>query len=160
MPPTRKRFRDATEHRPPLLCERDCGFEELFHFECGADVDADQRSLVACVCEVVRHAGRNDDHVAWSGHDPPPAQAEAHRAAHHFEALLLPRMNMEAARYAAAWGELEVNRNELAVGLGRCSTEADPLTACRVHERLSSTCHVLFPSGLKRRRFERRPGAR
>ena len=56
--------------------------------------------------------------------------------------------------------ELEIDRDELAVGLGGCHAEGDPFAACRVHECLSSACHVLSFLIVKRRRSERRPGAR
>ena len=63
-------LRDAAQHRPSLLGERDGRLEELLHPERGPDVDADERGLVAGVGEVVRHAGRDDDDVAGPRDDP------------------------------------------------------------------------------------------
>jgi hypothetical protein len=85
----------------------------------------------------VRHPGRDDDHHAGPRHDPLPPHPEPHRPLDHLEALLLERMNVESAGDAAVRRELQVDRNEFPVGLGRCLPERDPLAACRVDQYLS-----------------------
>jgi hypothetical protein len=47
---------DAAHHRAPLLGEGNGCLEELLHLESGADLDANERVLVADVGEVERRA--------------------------------------------------------------------------------------------------------
>src|SRR5262249_47422562 len=67
-----ERLGDAAEHRPPLLGEGDGRLEEPLHLERGPDLDPNERRLVAVVGEVVRHARRNHDQLAWLRDDPLP----------------------------------------------------------------------------------------
>ena len=136
-----ERLRDALHHRAPLFGERDRRFEELLDLERGSYLDADERVLVAGVREVVRDAGRDDDHGAGAGDDPLPSQREAHRALDDLEALLLQRVAVQAARHAGVLREFEVDSHELAVGLRGGLAEGDPLAARGVLECLSWVCH-------------------
>ena len=149
-----ERPREAAAQRAPLLGEADRGLEHPLHLERGSHLDADERAGVAEVGEVVRHAGGHDDDLAGAGDDALAAHPEAHRAVDDLEALLLLRVNVQRARHAAAGRELEVDRDQLAVGVCRGLAERDPLAACGVLECQSCVGHVGSSQAAWRRSFQ------
>jgi hypothetical protein len=84
------------------------------------------RRLVAAVRELVRHPGGDGHHVTGLGDHGLAAHLELHGAAEDLEALLLDRVHVPA-RHVPVRRELEVELEQLAVGVGRGLPERDAL---------------------------------
>ena len=104
------------------------------------DLDAGTGRPVAAVGEPVHAAGRDHDRVARLGDDRAQAEAEAHRALEHVEALLLLGMHV-GARDAAVGRELELELEQLPAGVGRRAQELDALAGDGVVDDLSGAGH-------------------
>ena len=89
----------------------------------------------------MRDAGGDDNDLAGSRDDPVASHLEAHRAFDDLEALLLQRMDVLATRNAATGGELEVDCQQLAVGIRRGLADRDPLAARGILKYLSCRSH-------------------
>ena len=97
--------------------------------------------VVAAVLEGVDLAGRDGDDVAGVGDDLLHAHAEGHRAFEDLEALLLLGVDVSTG-HGAVGGELELDLQQLAVGVGSGLDERDLLAADGVLEGLSCVSHV------------------
>jgi hypothetical protein len=145
-----ERFGDPAKHRASPLGEVDRGLEQSFHPESRPDLDADQRVGVTGVREVVLHAGRDDDHLAWTRGHPLASEPEVHRPLDDREPLLLQWVDVPATRDATACREFEVDHHELTGRVGGGPPKCDPLAAGRILQCLSCVCHVVWPT---RRRY-------
>ena len=85
-------------------------------------------------------AGGHRDRVAGQRHDRAQPDAELHRAFEHVEALLLLRVHVRAGN-AAVGGELELELEQLAVGVGGGAQEFDALAGDGVLDDLSCMGH-------------------
>jgi hypothetical protein len=91
-------------------------------------------------------AGGDRDDLAGAGDDLLQAHAERHRALDDLEALLLLGVDMGAG-HGAVGGELQLDLEQLAVGVGGGLDEGDLLAADGVLDRLSCVGHLGSPEG-------------
>jgi len=134
---------------PPGPRHRDDLGEHLLHPQRGPDLDAQPRLLVARVRERVHDAGVDLDDVARTGHPGAQADAKAHAAGEHLEALGLDRVHVRD-RHRAAGAQGEVEGEQLAAGARRGVREREALAGDRVLERLAWSDHA----GMLARRSE------
>ena len=130
------------------LCRR---AQELLHVERRRDLDPSPRRAVTAVGEPVHAPGGHDDDVARGRDDRAQAETERHRAGEHVEALLLLGVHVGPGN-AAVGGELELELEQLATGVGGGAQELDPLTADGVRDGLPGVCHGRSSGGRRTRR--------
>ena len=87
----------------------------------------------------------NGTRYDWEEEFRRQAEAEAHPPGHDLEALLLSRMDVRAGDVTVG-REHEVDRQQLAAGVGGRLPEDDPLAADRVVDDLSCVGHCLLLS--------------
>jgi hypothetical protein len=125
--------------RPRLRQDRG-HLQQVLHPKGGPDLDERVRRLVAEVRELVDGPGRHGDRLAGAGDDRPQPGEEFHPATHHGEALLLDRVDVRA-RHVAVGPQEQVERQQLAGGVGSRLAEPDPLAADGVRDELSTVSH-------------------